>query len=167
MSKLAAALSLVALAAPIAAGALEATKPSQVVAAYANNATAPACAGAPVGVHRFESIGKSDGTTVPFAIPAKSVFVVQGFDFGSVVPANRYVGITLLAVDPAHPVSLGVSGAIAAGGAVADENGFVGGTVTIPGGLVIKPPAVPCFSTGIPDDDDTTVVLHGFFAKDK
>ena len=37
----------------------------------------------------------------------------------------------------------------------------------IPGGLVIKPPAVPCFSSGIAADDDTTVILHGFFAKDK
>jgi hypothetical protein len=167
MSKLAAALVLVAVTAPAAAGALEATKPSQVVAVYARAATAPACAGAPVGVHAFESIGKSDGTTVPFAIPAKSVFVVQGFDFSTVTVANRFTSFTVLAVDPAHPVSLGVSGAIAAGGAVADENGFLGGTVTIPGGLVIKPPAVPCFSSGLADDDDSTVILHGFFAKDK
>ena len=165
MSKLAAALSLVALAAPAATGALEATKPSQIVSVYGRSETAPACPGAPGGVRLFESIGNADGTVSPFAIPPKSVFVVQGFDFATAAAVpNRYIGYTILAVDPAHPVSLGVSGALAAGGGVADENGFLGGTASIPGGLVIKPPAVPCYSDGAAE---STVILHGFFAKDK
>jgi hypothetical protein len=165
VSKLAAALSFVALAVPAAAGALEATKPSQVVSVYARSETAPACPGAPAGVRRFESIGHADGTTTPFAIPPKSVFVVLGFDFSTAAAvANRFTGYTVLGVDPAHPPTLGVTGAIAAGGAVADESGFLGGTVTIPGGLVIKPPAVPCYSDGAAE---STVILHGFFAKDK
>jgi hypothetical protein len=168
MSKLALAFAFLALAAPAAAGPVEATKPSQIVTVSGRTGLTPPCFSGALEANffGFASIGNADGTSAPFVIPPKSVFVVQSFEsLVSGGTANQLAPIAIVAVDPANPPTPTSNGAFAAGGAIADATGTSLATTAIPGGLVVKPPATLCFQAN--PTHDTFVVVHGFFAKDK
>jgi hypothetical protein len=153
MSKRAAALSLLSLAAPVAAGAIGSTKPSQLVMAY-GTADAPAvCAGTPFS--RVDRIGS----------PPKSVFVITDLEItGSGGTPGQLVVVSILAVDAASPPAPGVIGAHASASGVADPIGNFHGTATIPNGLVVKSPAQLCYTDSV---GAVSVIAHGYFAKDK
>ena len=163
MSRRAAALSLLALAAPVAAAAVGSTKPSQLVMAY-GTADAPAvCAGTPFS--RVDRIGSPDGSSSTFAIPPKSVFVITDLEVtGSGGTPGQLVVVSILAVDPANPPTPGVIGAHASASGVADPIGNFHGTATIPNGLVVKSPAQLCYTDSV---GAVSVTTHGYFAKDK
>jgi hypothetical protein len=158
------AATLLAAAAPnLAAAPLAPSKPSQVVSAMAfPSAGSPPCEG--LGAGRQPSLlGRPDGTTVPFAIPPKSVLVITSVDFiVTEAPQNTNIALQLFARDPASaPTAFGNFAMV---GGLSDSGGRVFGNAELPAGLVIKPPAIPC---GVPTFGEITfLVVHGFFAKD-
>jgi hypothetical protein len=157
----------IASATPAAAGPVGPTKPSQIVTAIGRS-TAPACPGVDVslGVKLVNQLAANDGSTATFAIPPKSVFVVQSFEFQIIGGnANVFEGINLIAVDPAVPPGKDTNGNASFGGGLTDGNGTVVGNHVIPGGLVIEPPAALCFQAR--NALTPVIVVHGFFAKDK
>src|SRR5262249_17276489 len=104
----------------------------------------------------------SDGTEVPFAIPPKSVFVVTSYEYVVLTTSpSTFAGTAVLAA-AANQQS---PGAAAPASTIADSVGHAQGSLLIPNGLVVKPPAVLCgqFIHGITG----TVFVHGFFAPDK
>jgi hypothetical protein len=163
VSKLAASLALVFLAAPSAAGPLQPTRASQLVTAY-GGADAPAACGATV-FSRVDKIGNPDGSSASFVIPPKSVFVITDIAVsGSGGTPGNLATVSVLAVDPANPPAPGAIGAHAAASGVIDPIGNFQGTATIPNGLVVKSPALLCYTSVTPS---VSVIAHGYFAKDK
>lgn len=111
----------------------------------------------------FDQRLKGDGTTSPFIIPAKNVFVVTSFDFlfaGAV--ASQAITATLVVTD----TGLTTAAAIAAPTVMSDSTGRGGGTLLLPSGFAVKSNTKICFqlSTG---NTGVSGFLHGFFAKDK
>ena len=150
---------------PAAAGPVEATKPSQIVTVFGREAS-PACPGGPDGTQLVSELGNADGSTGSFAIPAKSVFVVQSFEYQLIGgDAGDAEAMNLIAVNPAFPPSATSNGAAAFAGGVVSANGVVVGSHTIPGGLIVKPPAALCFVAR--PALTPLIAVHGFFAKDK
>jgi hypothetical protein len=154
---------LVAAAPNLSAAPLAPSKPSQVVSGVASAVVSPPCGGLAIGLQP-SLLGRPDGTTVPFAIPPKSVLVVTSLDFfvaGAASNANVFV--QLYARDPASAST--AFGSLALAGGLSDAVGAVVGTVQLTAGLVIKPPALPC---GVASSGTLSLfIVHGFFAKDK
>jgi hypothetical protein len=152
---------------PAPAGALEPKKPSEVVTAIGRS-TAPACPGVDesLSAKLVNQLAGNDGSVGTFAIPPKSVFVVQSFEF-QLIGGNEdtFEALNLFAVDPAVPPTLTSSGSAAFAGGRTDANGTVVGNHVIPGGLVVEPPAALCFQAR--SSLTPLVAVHGFFAKDK
>ena len=97
-----------------------------------------------------------DGTTSPFSIPAKSVFVVTSLD---VQVGGNGAGATAEAV---LLVSDGTGNLteIAECGGIAGSNGFATASCTMPVGTAVKSGATLCF-VGL------RAIVHGFIARDK
>lgn len=137
-------------AAPVAlpAAPLAPSKPSQLVTAFISSGSSPAC---PTGIAQHFAASQlltSSGASVPFVIPPKSVFVVTSFDYSvtAIIPDGQLasVGVFAGAAGPQIGMpSLAASLPDAADRAI--------GTGLVPGGLVVKPPAVLCgeFQTGL------------------
>ena len=141
------------------------TKPSQIVSVtyITTGPSAVACPGF-AGFFAPSLMGKGDGSTIPFAIPSKSVFVVTSFAYRVVdQPASKAGTITLAAIDATHPPAVGSIAAIISGG-LADSDGTLVGQSVLPTGMVVKPPALPC--VGAPVAGTAVVTLSGFFVKD-
>jgi hypothetical protein len=137
-------------------------KPSQILAATAANSSPPCINGS--SYFPVNRLVNPDGSVGAFAIPPKSVFIVTSFDFGiSGAPANKFVEAGVVGLDPANPPTGTPNAAIT--GVVADSDGRAVGSKSIPDGLVIKPPAVPCAE--IEGTQGGAMIVHGFFAKDK
>ncbi len=104
-----------------------------------------------------------DGTTSPFVIPAKSVFVVTGFDFlfAGAAP-SQIINATFVVTD----AGLTTFATISSPTALSDSAGRGGGTLQLPSGFAVKSGAKLCFtlSTG---NTGIAGFVHGFFAKDK
>jgi hypothetical protein len=106
---------------------------------------------------------KSDGTTGPFAVPARKVFVVTGFDFvfnGGT--ASRHVQVPLVVVD----ATLSQVAYIGTGNAVADAAGNGGGSVALPAGFAVKSGTRVCFQFA-GNVTGGAVIVRGFLAPDK
>jgi len=104
-----------------------------------------------------------NGTTSPFVIPAKSVFVVTSFDFVFAgAPASQAITATLVVTD----AGLTTFATVSSPTALSDSTGRGGGTLVLPSGFAVKPGAKLCFalSTG---NTGIAGFAHGFFAKDK
>ena len=104
-----------------------------------------------------------DGTTSPFVIPAKTVFVITAFEYlftGASASQNIYA--TLAVTD----AGLTTSSIVSSPTAPSDSTGRGGGTLQLPSGFAVKPGAKLCFtiSTG---NNGIAGFVHGFFAKDK
>lgn len=156
-------LAVGAVAEPLAPG-----KPSEVVTAVARRSSSPSLPASPPcpGVEGHPVLvatrANADGTSSPFSIPPKSVFVVTSFAFAFSVPAFGERIVILFAVDPANPPA----GDILSFGALtfASAGDADVGHAQVSPGLIIKPPAVLCVS--MPGGEGTAVV-HGFLADDK
>jgi hypothetical protein len=100
----------------------------------------------------------ADGTTEPFAIPAKQVLVVTSFDYRipTTEPAGSSFGVGLVLQTPTlgYPLLFGA--------AFADSNNFATGSVAASAGIAVKPGSALCIS-----GDNPYGVVHGYFAKDK
>ena len=158
-----ASLLLAASPSSLAAAPLAPSKPSQAVSGIGTGLLSSPCPGLTIGL-QITLLGQPGGTTVPFAIPAKSVLVATSFDFYVTgADANRNVLVQFFA---RHPASAPKDfGNLAMAGGLSDADGTLVGTAQLPAGLVIKSPAVPC---GVASSGDLTLlVIHGFFAKDK
>jgi hypothetical protein len=156
-----------AFSAPAAAGPVTPTKPSQIVSAI-GRPSSPLCPGVDpkIEARLVNQRGENNGSVSTFAIPPKSVFVVQSVDFQIIDGnANVFEGVNLLAVDPAVPPTLTSNGAALFAGGQTDANGTVVGNVVVPSGLVIEPPAALCFQ--VREGVIALIAVHGFFAKDK
>ena len=142
------------------------SKPSQIVTAFAAFGGTPDCPNDIVpDLFQVSSLRKSDGTSAPFVIPPKSVLVVTSFDFGlfSLPGTNGGAFDTVLvAVDPNQPAQFGAF--VRGGGTSSPANGELVGNVTIPNGLVVKPPAILCARSS--GSNLGAIVIHGFFTKD-
>jgi hypothetical protein len=143
------------------------SKPSQIVTAFAALGGTPNCpSNILTDAFQVSSLRKSDGTSAPFVIPPKSVLVVTSFDFGLFsLPGNNggAFDTIIVAVDPSQPDQFG---AFARGGGTSSPiNGELVGNVTIPNGLVVKPPAILCARSS--GSNLGAIVIHGFFTKDK
>lgn len=153
----------------VPAAALEPTKPSQLVTGLATSlgdSPSPPCASL-YKAFVVDRIAKPDGTAGPFAIPPKSVLVITSVDFALSTGASRYETFTVAAIDLANPPTTAETlPNVAFSGAIADAGGRVNGSIVIPGGLVVKPPAVPCVQGGS-SFEAAVVAIHGFFTKDK
>jgi hypothetical protein len=109
----------------------------------------------------------ADGTTSPFVVPAKSVFVMTSYDFsfsgiGNGAGAFQYVGTPLVLFD----ATLTHVSYVSTGGVVADSTGRGSGTVLLPSGVPMKAGTRLCFQ--FPSTVSSGIVfVHGFFAKDK
>lgn len=157
---------LALLTVPSSASPFGPSKPSQVVTAFAGLGGTPDCPNNVLtDLFQVSSLRKSDGTSAPFAIPPKSVLVVTSFDFGLfALPGSdgSAFDTILIAVDPNQPNEFGAF--VRGGGTSSSVNGELVGNVTIPNGLVVKPPAILCVrSSGA---NSGAVVIHGFFTKD-
>jgi hypothetical protein len=160
---------LLAAAVVPAAHALEPTKPSQIVTGLATtlgDTPSPPCAGVYQAIV-VDRRANPDGTAEAFAIPPKHVLVVTSFEFSLSTTPSKYEQVSLAAIDLANPptTSAAVPNLAFAGG-VADSLGKLVVQSTLPGGFVVKPPAVLCVQGGA-TLSQAVIAVHGFFAKDK
>ena len=143
------------------AGPLAPTKPTQAITVLAQTTSAVCPPGGP---------GKSvdikqnpDGSTEPFTIPPKTVFVVTRVDATlSGTPSRTLVGgLYIFGAGPAPSFVTFVP-------LPTDADGHATGTVTIPSGVPVKPGATLCFlPTPTESVSSAAAIVHGFFAKDK
>lgn len=160
-----AALASLAFAGTAAAQPLGPKKPSDVVAVvfFTDGGNEVPCQGA-LEAFAPTYMTRPDGTTAPYSTPAKSVFVVTSITFRGSDATAGAKKVELLAVDAANPPVPGLVSFTFAG-ALSDAEGNYSGTMVLPTGFVIKPPAQPCVT--FPGVGFGNAVLHGFFAKDK
>jgi hypothetical protein len=108
----------------------------------------------------------ADGTQSAFAIPPKSVLVVNRFSYHiNTTQLNLFVLARLIVVDPAQLPEFALPSAT--DGAITDAEGRAVGSSEIPGGFVVKPPAVLCAQIPSGPLQSAAVTVHGFFARDK
>jgi hypothetical protein len=145
----------IAVSGRIAAAAVAPSKPSQILNLF-NSGTL--CGGGPNTV--VDQVLNPDGTTATFAIPAGQVLIVTSVDWVSAsVTPNRHWEFVLGTTS---------AGFTLGGGAQSDADGFVSGTLVIPGGLVVKSGVKFC-----PDiehagtSEPVEVRVHGFLTKDR
>jgi len=149
-------LSLAASAAAVVAP----RKPSELRVARGDTVSSPMCPGG-TG-RRVDTRQNPDGTTSPFSIPAKSVFVVTSFDWIAATEPGGLAGVDLFVVDAAGTSFAFISHARAVATATVGNGG---GTVATPEGAVVKSGSHLCFlGTGA---SLTAVVVRGFLTKDK
>jgi len=136
------------------AGPLAAAKPSDVVTLSTSGAT---CAGSGL---LLDTRIASDGTAVPFVIPAKRVLVVTELQWGVIaVPASQTFDFLLfLKTPPATTLPLVTSSA------VADATGHAGATTQV-ANAVVKPGPLFC-AIDFPGSS-ALILVRGFLAKDK
>jgi hypothetical protein len=148
--------------------ALEPTKPSQIVTGLAvafGGLTSPPCPGIPNSAI-VNILANPDGTSGVFAIPPKSVLVVTSFDYSIATTPSIPDFVTITAINPGSlPAEGGVPNLTFSGG-IAGTNGQLVGSATVPGGFIVKPPAILCAQGGS-GFQNALVAVHGFFTKDK
>ena len=145
----------VGLASVAFAGPLAPTKASDLRTVYGDTNSTPCPASA--GLTAVSLQQNANGTTTPFAIPAKSVFVVTSFDVTGSGTAGQVSDVVLIAADGAGSFSF-----LAKCGGVAGSNGIASGSCVTPIGTAVKAGATLCF---LPNT--ATVLVRGFIAKDK
>jgi len=146
-----------ALAAPAKAGTLGPRTASSLVNAMATTQSSPACGNCPGKA--FDTMIVSDGTEVPFSIPAGQVFVVTHFEWGSSggVPSTLEGG--LVSVDS------GTSCAQFAlrSESIADASGNAAGQLALTDGIAVKSGKSLCLLLA----GSGSGKLYGYFANDR
>ena len=148
------------------AGELTPSKPSQVVVGTIIDTSSPPCPNGIPSTFQLTLRLNADGTQSAFAIPPKSVLVVNRFSYSlSTTSINLFVEARLIVVDPANLPEIGFPSA--RDGAITDAQGRAVGSSEIPGGFVVKPPAVLCAQVPSGPGEHAAITVHGFFARDK
>ena len=148
---------------PAMAAPLAPTKPSQAVTVQSLSQGDLCVPGEPSLGRRVNIKQNGDGTTEPFTIPPKTVFVVTSVDVSiQGAPASRKI-LGGLYIASAQQVGAGSNVAVVP--AESDADGLGNGTMTLPSGFPVKSGANLCFLTVPPGSFNALV--HGFFAKDK
>jgi hypothetical protein len=142
------------------AGPLAPTKASDTVTLL-GGFSSPACISGS-SAKQVDVRQKSDGTTGPFTVPPKSVFVITSYEFitQSAIPSKNVVAGLAVA-----DATLTGSSIVNLATALADSSGTAGGSVLLPSGFPVKSGARLCFQF-VPDTNGS-VTVHGFLAKDK
>ena len=143
------------LATPSHAGTLAPRKPSDLRTVLGSFATS-ACPGLG-GARAVDQQQNPDGTTGPFSIPEKSVFVVTSLDVNGQAQTGASADTALVIPDGAGGYAL-----LARCSGVASSSGLASTSCTLPTGVVVKHGSPLCF---IPNT--AGVVVRGFIAKDK
>jgi hypothetical protein len=106
---------------------------------------------------------KADGTTAPFAVPARQVLVVTSYDFifSGGTPSQR-MQVPLVVVD----ATLTQVAYVGTGHTIADSAGNGGGTITLPSGFAVKSGTRLCFQFA-PNVTAGAVIVRGFLAPDR
>ena len=161
MRSLAAAL-LCLIALPAAAGPLSPTKASQVALLMPTATTESGCG---ASAYPVDTMRKSDGTVVPFAVPPKEVFVVTSMDvWGDAEEPNRRYFFSL-SIDNSPGIP---GGTLVVGDAgLTDSTGGYAGSVSVPTGAIVPSGVQLCAKIDGPSEEPTFVRVHGFFAKAK
>lgn len=134
-----------------------AVKPSALVTVVSYYNSCPGGSG-----YVFDTQVKSDGSSTPFTIPAKSVLVVTDFSFvfhGG--PSGTSGNVELLLADPSSPGSF----SRVAEGSAPLPAGLGGATIQFPTGFAVKAGSTLCVQSlvgGLP-----TATVHGYLTKDK
>lgn len=158
-----AALLTFCLAGAAAAGPLVPTRASQLYAARTGSGNVQCPFGVVPGgntPYLIDVMVGSDGVEQPFAIPAKQVFVVTGFDFAFGGPVSG----TIVVVHLTSFDAMGQGSILAQGTATTGANQIGGGSVVVPHGVAVRGDRTLCI-TGTAGA--TGGVVQGFFAKDK
>lgn len=147
---------------PARAATLAAAKPSEVVVAFGGSNDA-AC-GTLLTLREIASKVTSDGSTAPFVIPLKQVFVLTSVDWITLAgPVNHRNGVGIYIVNAARTEA----NVVVRSGGMSDADGQASGTVTIPSGVVVKAGAHLCTAPTDAPLFGYLVTLHGFLTKDK
>jgi hypothetical protein len=155
-----AALVLMCLATSAPAAAVEPKKPSDLVLLDATLGFVDPQPPCPAGSRLVNARVLADGTTEPFAIPAKQVLVVTAANFYAEGVADRNYEFAVFVAGGA---------ALVHANARSDPAGQVVAGVTIPDGVVVRAGAALCANAGnlatgaVP----SFVRRHGDFAKDR
>jgi hypothetical protein len=147
-----------------AAGEVAPRKPSDIVTVVAGSSGFP-CLGSGV---KLDLVFFNDGTSRELHIAPGDVLVITGATWSAFHGrANTHHPFWLYRrADATAPIFTLARGA----GALSDDTGFVSGSLTLSTGYVIKPGFTICADVrdsqgGVPSS--LTVVLNGFFAKDR
>jgi hypothetical protein len=136
------------------AGALAPGKASDLVTLVIGDNTPCPSAGT-----AFNTMLLTDGSEQPFAIPAKRVLVVTGFDFVADGPdVGGQTGRAVLSQQNGA-----VTRTLLQGVAVTDPNGVYAGSAHTEPGIAVAPGWSLCLIA----DGSFAGILHGYFAKDK
>lgn len=142
------------------AGVLAPSKPSQVVTVTGDTATSASCPSGVVKGKMIDTQRNSDGTITPFNVPMGEVFVVTSWEWTGAGAVSSSITMALVLVDSSSTFLGSFSQATAS----SDSSGNGGGTVDIPSGFVVKSGISMCYAGG---GASASVIVHGFFAKDK
>ena len=109
-------------------------------------------------------VQNADGTTAPFVIPPKQVFVVTGIET-TVLNADAAVGVSV----SVQRVNGAVTNTLAFVNGTASAQGAFYGQLTLPSGAIVKPGVTLCVFTSAPTASvlSSFTLVHGFFAPNK
>ncbi len=161
-----AATSSLCLLSSVSAAALAPSKPSQLADAGTSYQTPCPQVFPDTDVYPIDVINLPDGTTAPFVIPPKQVFVVTAVDIAAQnITAGHSYFLELFRLTPAG----GLGTLIVNASGTTPTTGRVGAQLVIPNGSVVKSGTTLCVGTFDGNTGSTTpeVIVHGFFAKDK
>jgi hypothetical protein len=109
-----------------------------------------------------DTVQNPDGTNSPFVVPPGSVFVVTGWEWADCESnANNLPLVVSLFIDNGVTLTQAYLGLSAGTTTSTSTTNCSGGAVQVPGGAVVNSGATLCFG-----DDNGSVIVHGFIARD-
>jgi hypothetical protein len=135
------------------------SKPSEVITLAGDTSTSASCPSGAVIGKMIDKQHNPDGTITTFTVPAGQVFVATSWDWSGTGAASSSIVTGLVLIDSTATLL----GTFSQSSASSDSSGLAGGTVVVPSGFVIKSGVSMCYAGG----GTRSVVVHGFFTKDK